>query len=155
MKAKKQDPKDRLLAVLELQHVSTIELPEQEVHALQDQWRRVFASRVKKLTGKRVHLGFDWHAFSYSMVHALKGEDARQAYRQESCRAFYVLPHMDEGLGYKCQANMLPVLEGKYIDAYVCPLSFGWTMVYTHESECGPYFTRAEWAERQTKPALR
>ena len=155
MRTKKHDPKDRLLAVLELQDVGAVELSEQEVHALQVQWRRVFSSRVKKLTGKNVYLGFDWHAFSYSMVHSLKGEDARQAYRQESCRAFYVLPHMDEGPGYKCQAKTLPVIDGEHIDAYICPLSFGWTMVYTHESECGPYFTRSEWAERQTTPALR
>jgi hypothetical protein len=153
MSPKKRKRKERLLALLELQGATAEVLPKEEVHALQKEWRRVFAPKVKKLTGENVYLGFDWHAFSYSPVHSVEGDDARQAYQQESCTDFYVLPHMDECRGYKCQSNLLPQISRKNIDAYICPLDFKWTMVYTHEDDwCGPYFTRAEWANRETEP---
>lgn len=142
--------------MLELQHVTAELLPKEEVHALQHQWRRVFAPRVRQLTGEDVYLGFDWHAFSYSLVHSVDGDEARQAYQRESCTDFYVLPHMDEGKGYKCQSSTLPQFSRKSIDVYICPLDLKWTMVYTHEDDwCGPYFTRREWADRETTPELK
>lgn len=151
----KRSRKDILLALLELQQVSAASVPRAEVHALQREWRRVFAHRVKTLTGKDVYLGFDWHAFGYSLVYSLAGDEARSAFRAGVCESFYVLPHMDEYGGYRCHASTLPQFDRKNIDAYICPFDFGWTMVYTHEGDAfGPYFTRAEWAGRETRPQM-
>ena len=119
-------------------------LSREETTALQQRWRETFAQRVRRATGDWTYLDFDWHSFSYEFVYCLSGEGARTEYRKRRAAECVVLPHQDEECGYRVRSAGLPMLGG--FDAYVCPADFAWTMVFTHEEDCGPYFTTAEWA---------
>ena len=122
-------------------------LSREETTALQQRWRETFAQRVRRATGEWTYLDFDWHAFSYEFVYCLSREHARSAYSKRKAPEFVVLPHQDKEFGYRVRSAGLPMLGG--LDAYVCPVDFEWTMVFTHEEDwCGPYFTTAEWANK-------
>src|SRR6186713_2005377 len=121
-------------------------LPFEETIHLQQLWRETFALRVHDATGKWTHLQFDWHAFSYEFVYCLERDKALSAYESQVVSEVLVLPSMDEGLACRCKTSTRPILDG--LDAYICDPDFGWTMVFTHETDwCGPYFTTAEWAQ--------
>ena len=123
-----------------------------ETTLLQQRWRETFAGRVRLATGKWTHLGFDWHAFSYEFVHCVDRTKALNEYQARIVDAFFVLPHLDDEPGYRCTTPSLPSLPG--LDAYVVDQDFTWTMVFTHEDRCGPYFTTEEWS-REREPAKR
>jgi hypothetical protein len=117
-----------------------------ETTLLQQRWRETFAERVRLATGQWTHLGFDWHAFSYELVYCVDRTKALAEYQALVVEAFFVLPHLDDEPGYRCNTRALPVLS--WLDAYVVAQDFAWTMVFTHEQDsCGPYFTTAEWAQ--------
>ena len=46
--------------------------PKERQRLLQD-WREIFARAVKAKTGKWVHLGYEWHAFSYQFTRSEGG----------------------------------------------------------------------------------
>jgi hypothetical protein len=135
---------------------SPARLDERAVADCAERWRKTFAARTLKATGKSTHLGFDWHGFSYGFVYALSGEGARAEYRKkERQQGFIVLvrPAMTEG--FSCEAATLPWFEqARMLDLYVVSGAFTWTMVFTHEHDCGPYFTTAEWAESREPPPI-
>ncbi|MFT3924290.1 MAG: DUF4275 family protein [Myxococcales bacterium] len=116
-----------------------------ETAALQQRWREVFAVRVKAATGSWIYRDFDWHAFSYELVYCRRGAQAIAQYQARVAARFLVLPHLAEEPGYWCESEQLPMLHGR--DAYVSDPELTWTMVFTHEDLCGPYFTTRDWAE--------
>ena len=84
-------------------------------------------------------------------MYALEGGEARRVYAAERASGFYALPNLADGNGYRCEAKPFPDVGG--LDAYITPIDFSWTMVFTHEEELsiGPFFTRAEWSSRPTR----
>jgi hypothetical protein len=131
-------------------------LSDDAVDRLADRWRHTFAQSVRGATGQFTHLGFDWHAFSYSFVHALQGDAARAEYRSRQRRQrFLVLDGPTMTAGFACESETLPSFDRAGVDVYVVPEDFSWTMVFTHEGDwLGPYFTTADWA-RTRVPAER
>lgn len=119
--------------------------PAAEAAALHARWRAVFAAAVFARTGARVHLGYDWHAFSYGFTPSLAGEAALDAFRRAPPGLLHVLPSDDddEAPCFRVEAAAaLPVLTG--LDVSVVPQDFSFTMAFTHEDGClGPYFARA------------
>jgi hypothetical protein len=126
------------------------------VASLAKRWRETFSAGTVKATGVAVHLGFDWHAFSYEFVFALAGEAARAEYRRKQRpQRFTVLLGETICQGFSCEAETLPWLDNARLDVYVVSEAFTLTMVFTHESGwCGPYFTTAEWAARRAPGSI-
>jgi Domain of unknown function (DUF4275) len=141
---------DPLEGVLERHAVTFQQIAAAEVPRLQKKWRESFAHKVMEKTGEAVHLGFDWHAFSYEFAYALYGDAAVEAYRSESAPRFFALPNLGTGNAYKCEAARLPDLRGSLRDVYIVAPDYSWTMVFTHE-EMGPYFTRKDWSSRPSR----
>lgn len=113
------------------------------------QWRETFALAVKEATGRQVHRGYHWHAFSYGFTYAVARDEAHAAYRAVwntfGEQELLLLPQGDERLAYRCIAPEPLELTGS--ECLVCPPGFAWTMAFTHEDGLfGPYFTTEEWA---------
>ncbi len=123
-------------------------LADEEVAKHATRWRKTFAARVLRDTGKPTYLGFDWHAFSYGYTFAVSGDAARSAYRsRQGPQPFLVLLGDTASDGFACEADTLPWFDRAGLDVHVVACDFRWTMVFTHEADwCGPYFTTAEWA---------
>lgn len=151
MAGRKRAYRDLLEEALNECDVSFRQLEPADVAKLQRKWRLTFAHRVKEIAGVEVYLGFDWHAFSYDLVYALERDEARRAYAAERVSSFYALPNLAEGTGYRCEAKQFPNI--RWVDTYITPIDFSWTMVFTHEEEMGvgPFFTRGEWSSRPTR----
>lgn len=110
----------RIVDVLVAAECEPVALLRKEIAHCQQQWRTVFAAELHAATGTWVHLGFEWHVFSYRYRRAAAGDDAWAAYR--ACNG-----KPPERL--KCG-----------IDVIVSPPVFDWTMAFTHEAGFGPYF---------------
>ncbi len=113
------------------------------------QWRETFASAVKGATGRYVHLGFHWHAFSYGFTYAVARDEAHAAYlavwSTSGEQELLLLPEQDSRLAWRCMAPKPLELTGS--ECLVRPPGFEWTMAFTHEDGLfGPYFTTEDQA---------
>lgn len=115
-------------------------LPQKEVWDLLRAWRTAFVPEVLAATGRPVHLGFEWHAYSYEFSRALEGDLAFAAYQARAVTDYVVLSAWSgASFGFRC-AGPLPDFRGKRWDVIVTPLDLVWSMVFTHEDRFGPYF---------------
>src|SRR5262245_48825469 len=104
-------------------------------------WLETFAQEVKKQTGQWVYNGYMWHAFSFEFVKAKSGADAIQLYGKEKSKKYLILSEQDRRSSYVCDGIELIEAEVFDDDYYVVPVSYEWTMAFTHEQpELGPYF---------------
>jgi hypothetical protein len=115
----------------------------EETDDLLHRWRRLYAAFVKRQTGEWVHLGYDWHAFSYGFTAAVAGAAATDAYRRQRPGPVWLIPLWAKGPpcpAWSCVGETLPDLSG--IDIAVVPADLAWTMAFTHEDGwIGPYFS--------------
>jgi hypothetical protein len=116
-------------------------LPDDEREVAKQRWLETFCPNVFGKTGRWIHLGIRWHAYSYGFEHATTGELARATYLEQQARDFllYVESH---DLLFDCFGTPSPLLWQD--DLYVFPRDLAWTMVFTHEEDAGlgPYFAR-------------
>jgi hypothetical protein len=123
--------------------VSILDL--QERRDLMRSWRETFARSVKSQTGKWVHLGFEWHAFSYEFAQCKRGHRALALYLAETAPEAYVVPENERNHAFRCRASTLLDFSTCQVDLLVFPSDLKWTVAFTHEPDFGPYFSRAEW----------
>ena len=122
-----------------------VALDDRQRYQFEQRWREAFARRVKQKTGSWAHGTFDWHAFSHGFTRSLKGARALDAYSRTIAPEFVVTPHYPEEIAFRCQGGQLPSYSGFGVDRYAFDLECTWTMVFTHEAECGPYYCESRW----------
>jgi hypothetical protein len=107
-------------------------------------WREMFAVELHAATGCWTHLGFDWHVFSYGYHSHVARDDAWAAFRRvEVGGAFVVLSACDHDFfGFACSGKP-PDHWSSRVDVLFAAHSMSWTMAFTHEADCGPYFATA------------
>jgi len=99
-----------------------------------------FVPEVAAATGHPVHLGYEWHAYSYGFSSAVKGERAHSRYRARSESSFLVLSGWTAvSFGFRCVGS-LPDFDCHRWDVIVTTPALNWSMVFTHEDGYGPYF---------------
>src|SRR5688572_20107447 len=118
-------------------------LARDERFRLQQRWRELFAPGVKARTGKWQHNGTDWHAFSFGFCYALSGAKASDAYTREATASVLIIPGDNHLPAVRYRGESLPEFAGLRVDVYVWAESGEWSMVFTHEDDFGPYYTRA------------
>jgi len=104
-------------------------------------WLEQFCPNVHRRTGAWVHRGYRWHAYSYGYEVALEHDAAMAAYRARDQRELLVYFEA-EGELFDCFGVPSPDLGALGCDTYVFPADLAWTMIFTHEQDCGlgPYF---------------
>jgi hypothetical protein len=113
---------------------------------LMQAWRETFAHSVKSQTGKWVHLGYEWHAFSYDFSRSKRGARGLALYLAQVVPEVYVVPESDTECAFVCRARAFLDFSDCQTDILVFPPELDWTVAFTHEQpELGPYFSRAEW----------
>lgn len=130
-------------------NVRVIEVPRWGVY-LRKRWEDHFANHLRYEEKKLIYLlnnrgacGYLWHLFSYGKKECLKEAQAIQAFHYEVkniCYVFY--QHGDDAfiLENASGVTFKDLLNEE--DVYVVDRDFNWTFVKTHESMCGPYFSR-------------
>jgi hypothetical protein len=109
-------------------------------------WRETFARAVKSRTGNWVHLGYEWHAFSYDFTRSKSGARGLALYLAEAPSEVYVIPEDEGDDAFLCRAPALFDFSDCEADIIVFPPDLRWTVAFTHEQpDLGPYFARAEW----------
>jgi hypothetical protein len=130
--------------------VSVLDLPTRRRFV--QAWHETFARAVKTQTGKWVHLGYEWHAFSYEFTRSKNGVRALALYLAEAAsEEVYVVPEDEGEDAFVCHANALLDFSDCQTDILVFPAGLDWTVAFTHEQpDLGPYFSRSEWCSQDT-----
>lgn len=107
-------------------------------------WLETFAKDVSQETLERYVTNEDcylWHIFSYGFVDCIQGEVAEKEYMKVRYSEKYIFA---EDKRYNRIIAIDESESFRYHDVYAVGKDFDWTYVKTHESDCGPYFCRAE-----------
>jgi hypothetical protein len=132
-------------------HAQIVDL--QERRTLQYAWRRHFAVGVYNATGRWIHCGTDWHAFSYGFTPCLRESVASARFARLRPSQFVALSSNPAVLSARCQgeASLEVVSFERFLDrhriafdVYLFAPDYEWTFVLTHERQngFGPYFAR-------------
>lgn len=115
-------------------------------------WEKSFASHLKQnekekiyLYGDRYFSGYLWHVFSYEKRPYLLQNDANDAFdavKKSKCYIFY--QHSANVLTVEHASTLKASQFANEEDVYVVDEHFTWTYVVTHESYCGPYFSKVD-----------
>lgn len=127
---------DRVRGFLEEANISVEPLDRREVWDRLAAWRARFTNDVFEQTGHRVYLGYGWHAFSYGF------SPAREGVHQvgDGLQGFLVLSaDSRQDFGFSCFGR-IPDFRPQPWDVIVTPTDLRWTLVFTHEPHCGPFF---------------
>ena len=117
---------------------------------LRQQWEDSFAEHLSYKEKEEIHLphGYLWHIFSYEKRDCLKEMQANEAFNNVSKNTCYVFyQNSDYALIIE---NSTLMTASDFVqkddfdegDIFVVDKDFTWTYVNTHESSCGPYFSR-------------
>jgi hypothetical protein len=116
--------------------------------SLQQTWRQRFSRRVKDATGKWSSESPDWSTFSAGYTASVRGFRAESAYADAVAKTVILLSSNPAIPSYRCSSKpnlvdlrQLLIHERRLYDLYVFPPDFGWTMVFVHEEEMGPFFS--------------
>lgn len=110
-----------------------------EVWRLQASWRAVYAARLFRESGAWIRDSFDWHVFSFDLYPSKQGAKALQRYaRVAPCDYVVLSASARSEFGFVCSGQP-PVMPCR-VDVLMFPESLDWTMAFTHEPHCGPYF---------------
>lgn len=129
-----------------------IEFDPCEKNFLSMQWDTLFSSLVTEQVKKDTMYYSDqykWHIFSFDLLKAQSGLDARKAFDLQNKASLYMFFQYGEKAFHIKNANLLYTEDLDMLSEYSTldnadmyifdPLS-KWTYVKTHEESCGPYF---------------
>jgi hypothetical protein len=107
-------------------------------------WDATFAGDISEEIKREVNFNqFKWHIFSNKKQECLSKNAARCAFNAEKKNEVYV---MYQNSPYITLLNAADEILAEDFDneqdVYIFDRSFIWTYVKTHESMCGPYFSR-------------
>jgi hypothetical protein len=111
-------------------------------------WRRIYCAPVYEVHGRwSIENGPSWHTFASGFVPCVKGDLARELYFSQPKVELLAIPEGSPQVAIRFTSEQPIDFSGLYLDLYVGPQSFEWTMVFTHEHpHYGPYFSQANWA---------
>lgn len=104
---------------------------------------------------------FRWHLFSFELLPALRGAEARAAFERQKRQELYIFFDCDDAAYRAKNAHLLTTddIEALWensslplMDLYFFDPANQWTYIQPHEESCGPYFFPAD-GERATNGA--
>jgi CheY-like chemotaxis protein len=136
---KAQEAMRELLYLVTGSRLQGVEVHGEDLLRVSEQWVDVFAKHVRAKHGEPIYGGYRWHGFNYQLEPHLEGKAAVEQYQRQWEAPFYVF---DEMLSFclLCPPQPYPDLSHLHYDLYISHHKMKWTMVYTHEEDCGPYF---------------
>ncbi len=118
------------------------ELSKKDSYKIQNDWLHTFCQNVKIKTGKWVHNGFMWHAFSYNFVATIERDQAIKAYLSQIPTDVILLPEIDSSPTIVYEGIPDIKIRSCLEDFYIFPKNFAWSIAFTHEDGVGPYFVK-------------
>lgn len=123
---------------------SVTPISRKEGWALLQAWREIYGEPLRAATGKWGRHA--WHTFSHGLFRSLRAKHAMAEYHAQDAAGLLVLLEDDHSIAIRCTSCSPVDFSPLYLNLYIAPPSFEWTMVFTHEHpDYGPYFSRAAW----------
>ena len=133
----------RLMSTFDRAFVDYQPMKTKDIWTTMAAWRKAVVPQVKQSTGRAVHLGYDWHAFSYGFTPAKSGSVAKENYQRVLLGDYLVLSAWSKlDFGFRCSSSEKPDFSNLHMDVLVTSTDFSWSMIFTHEQGFGPYFVR-------------
>jgi len=139
-----------IVDILKSKKIKVLEIPKWGAF-LRKQWEDNFANHLSIREKNAIYLydddgscGYLWHLFSYEKRACLKGEEAEQAFNDETKNSCYIFYQQTDNALIIEEATAFHANNLMYeSDVYIVDKEFNWTYVRTHENGCcGPYFSR-------------
>jgi hypothetical protein len=135
--------------MLKQMNITHTTLTEEEIEAHKRAWILHFVPQEKWqkadacycLPKKDGYSDYLWHAFSFKLIDALYGDEARSALCHAHIGEVILLSNWEDA-GFSIpdgSALTTQILDG-IADAVLTSADFKWTYAKTHESDLGPYF---------------
>jgi len=118
----------------------------------EQRWREVFARGARESTGHSTQERCEWHTFSLGFTRCARDHDAVEYFGRVVAPEVIVTPHYPDEGAYRCRGGVLPSYLGLGVDRYLFDPECTWTMVFTHEPDCGPYYCESRWLARPGEP---
>ncbi|MEG0473287.1 MAG: DUF4275 family protein [Solibacillus sp.] len=142
---------DNLIEQLQSNNIKFQDIPYWGIY-FRKRWEEAFVSHLKQtekekiyLFGSRYSCGYLWHVFSYDKRPYLlqtAANDAFDTVKKSKCYIFY--QHSANVLTVEHASTLKAAQFANEEDVYVVDENFTWTYVVTHESYCGPYFSKVD-----------
>lgn len=100
---------------------------------VQDQWRNIFASKVKEATGKWKIEGSYWMGFAERIEPSFKNTKAIFEYEKQQLEPWYIFDESGKHCFF-CKSKKLPTFYNPGHDVYIVSESFLWTIVFRHDN---------------------
>lgn len=115
-------------------------------------WRYAFCSQVFNKKGRWKLGNYEWHAFSAGYVELQRGQAAEKWFQEQTDTSYYVFQEMIRRFPFlRIENAALPQVEWcRQRDMIIFPVTYDWTMVFTHEDGSladNPYFAMREWQD--------
>ena len=120
------------------------------------EWDKQFDGLVSmemKKGAKHYNSQYRWHLFSFELLPAIQGKDARQLFNSTQKSELYMFFNYAEECYHVKNANLLTAEDFErlhefsllnYADMYFYDSLKKWTYIKTHEDSCGPYFFKVD-----------
>lgn len=121
--------------------ITAKEIIGRELQSVCKRWLTKFCPNVKRNTGKWVHDGYWWHAYSFNHEQAISGLLATEEYQSQPLEPFFLFHESDDAM-FDCTGRSWPDVRVFEDDIYILPHSLNWAFLTTHEMSAGlgPYF---------------
>lgn len=100
---------------------------------VQDQWRDIFASKVKETTGKWKIGRSYWMGFAERIEPSFHNTKAIFEYEKQQIEPCYIFDESGKHCFF-CKPKKLITFYNFGYDVYIVPESFLWTIVFQHEN---------------------
>lgn len=139
------------IQLLESQGIGFAQLTEKEIYDYKKSWVRQFIPEEKWQKAKDYYCvpsdggcsDYLWHAFSFGLLNALIGDEARRGFCEIQVKEVILLSNWDgKGFLISDATGLTPLEIDKFDDVVLTSADFMWTYAKPHESDLGPYFYR-------------
>jgi len=119
----------------------TTELSFKKINILKQDWRKIYSIKLKSEKGVWRYNKYDWHVFSWQMTNSISGHKAVIKVLNIKQKEWYIWGDRDSRFGLIVNGVTPINLCNTYEDFILTSIDFNWTVAFTHESNCGPYYS--------------
>ena len=120
------------------------------IKTLKQKWRKIYSENLFKQKRVWRYNQYDWHVFSWNLTKSLSDFKAIRAILSKKESEWYIWGDRNSEFGMRVRGITPINLSGLYEDYILSSIDLSWTIAFTHESTCGPYYSNTKMSAQQS-----
>jgi hypothetical protein len=117
-----------------------LSLSNYKINQLKTRWRKIYSLNLFKTKKVWRYNLYDWHVFSWELTQSISDHKAISKALGLKDKEWYVWGDRDSSFGVKVIGITPCNLSNLYEDFILSAIDLSWTIAFTHEQCCGPYY---------------